>query len=500
MSKRLSERLREVFELGADSWALEYEGVEHSWAQVAALADKIVATAREAGLQEHDPIGWVAENTAGSVAVLAGCMLNEHCAALLNPHMAPKILAQELREQKFAVVAGSSHFWDVEGLIDAARDAGTVGLLVDLSASGGSVTAIPGLEKLGPGKHRDPMPGYTVERLSSGTTGPPKRSPQSEEAILAALAVGERKEKGGDDVIRIKTSPTIIYRPLAHAGSFAAMLALYSARPIALQEKFSVEHTVLGSIQKYRPKVIQLVPTMIKMIWDADVPKEALSSLIAARSGTAPLDPKLQDDFETKYGFPILIDYGATEFGGVATWTMQDHAKYAKEKRGSVGRAIPGAQIRIVDPETGVPITDGETTGILEVQVEKKTEDWTSTTDLAVIDKDGFLYIKGRADDAIVRGGFKVLPDDVIKVLRQHPDVKDVAVVGVPDERLGAVPVAVIELQPGVTNPDPAEFKQFAREHLTPYQVPVGYKFVDALPRTHSMKVVRAEVLEIAKG
>lgn len=179
---------------------------------------------------------------------------------------------------------------------------------------------------------------------------------------------------------------------------------------------------------------------------------------------------------------------------------MQDHAKYAKLKRGAVGRAIPGAQIRIVDQETGVPITDGKTTGILEVQVEKKTEGWTSTTDLAQIDDDGFLYIKGRADDAIVRGGFKVLPDDVIKVLRQHPDVKDVAVVGVPDDRLGAVPVAVIELQPGVTNADPAEFKQFAREHLTPYQVPVAYKFVDALPRTHSMKVVRAEVLEIAKG
>jgi len=499
MTTRLSERLRQVFELGADSWALEYEGVEHSWAELGALADAVIAAARDAGLEEHGVVGWVAENTAGSVATYAGCMLHEHCAALINPHMAPKILAQELREQKFPVVVGSKHFWDVEGLVEAARDAGTAAFVVSLDDTGGSVTAIPGLEKVGPGSHRDPMPGIVIERLSSGTTGPPKRSPQSEEAILAALVVGERKEKGGSEELRIKTSPTIIYRPLAHAGSFAAMLALYSARPIALQEKFSVEHTILGSVRKYRPKVIQLVPTMIKMIWDADVPKEALSSLIAARSGTAPLDPKLQEDFEEKYGFPILIDYGATEFGGVATWTMADHAKFAKQKRGSVGRAIPGAQIRIVDQETGEPVTDGRT-GILEVQVENKTDGWTSTTDLAQIDEDGFLYIRGRADDAIVRGGFKVLPEDVIKVLRQHPDVKDVAVVGVPDERLGAVPVAVIELQPGVSDPDPAEFKQFARDHLTPYQVPVAYKFVDALPRTHSMKVVRSEVLEIAKG
>src|SRR5262249_17837286 len=152
-----------------------------------------------------------------------------------------------------------------------------------------------------------------------------------------------------------------------HAGSFSAMLSLYSARPILLLEKFTVEGTV-QAIQCHRTKVLQLVPTMIKMIWDAQVPVEALSSLIAIRSGTAPLDPELQERFEAKYGVPILIDYGATEFGGVAAWSMADHKTYAASKRGSVGRIVAGVQVRVVDATSGEALRIGDI-GLLEVKI-----------------------------------------------------------------------------------------------------------------------------------
>jgi acyl-CoA synthetase (AMP-forming)/AMP-acid ligase II len=494
---QLAERLRQILKLGAESWALEFEGTQFSWAQLEALGDAIGAAIRDAGACEHDVVGWAAENTPGAVAAMAGLVLHHHCIALLNPHMAPKILAQEIHEQRFPVIVGSRHFWDIEGLVDAARTAGTAGLLVTLDAAGGTVSAIPGLEKLVPGPHRDPMPGIVIERLSSGTTGPPKRSPQSEEAIASALAVGQRSEKAGSGELRIKTSPSIIFRPLAHAGSFGVMLALFSARPVALQQKFSIEHTI-DAVRRHRPKVMSLVPAMIRMIMEADVPKAALASLLAVRSGTAPLDPQLQADFEERYGIPILVDYGATEFGGAACWTLPDHKSFAAAKRGSVGRAVPGAQLRIVDQDSGEPVTDGRI-GILEVQVENKTDGWLATTDLATIDADGFLFIRGRADDAIIRGGFKVLPDEVARVLRRHPAVQDAAVIGIPDDRLGQVPVAVIETRPGHPVPGEAELKQLAREHLTPYQVPVAFKFIDQLPRTVSMKISRPDILEIAK-
>jgi acyl-CoA synthetase (AMP-forming)/AMP-acid ligase II len=160
---------------------------------------------------------------------------------------------------------------------------------------------------------------------------------------------------------------------------------------------------------------------------------------------------------------------------------------------------VPGARLRIKDQESGELITDGRM-GILEVDVDGKTEGWVATTDLAVLDADGFLYVRGRADDAIIRGGFKVLPDDVARVLRQHPAVQDVIVVGIPHERLGQVPVAVIETRLGAGQPDAAELQQLARDNLTPYQVPVSFKFTDKLPRTPSMKIIRAEVLEMAKA
>jgi acyl-CoA synthetase (AMP-forming)/AMP-acid ligase II len=494
---QLPERLRAIFALDPTAWALEYLDHRYSWGELGDLADAVARAVAAAGGGPDDVVGWAAQNSPSAIASLSGLVISSHCAAILNPHMAPKALVGDIAKQRFTVIVGDPRFWAIPGVASAAKAAGSAGLVVTWDGAEASVAPYPGLEHVGPGPHRDAMPAVAIERLSSGTTGPPKRSPQTLSALMNALALGERKEAGAvDEPLRLKSSPALVFRSLAHAGSFSVLLALYSARPIVLQEKFSIEATI-AAVERLRPKVLQLVPTMIQMIWDAETPPEALSSLIAVRSGTAPLDPALQAKFEAKYGFPILVDYGATEFGGVAAWTVADHRRYAAEKRGSVGRAVAGSQIRTVEAETGGPITDGRT-GLLEVRVDRKGQDWIPTNDLASIDADGFLYIHGRADDAIVRGGFKVLPDEIANVLRQHPDVQDAAVIGVPDARLGQAPVAVIELRAGRTPPEAAALKAFAREHLTPYQVPVAFKFVDKLPRTVSLKVIRSELLAIA--
>jgi acyl-coenzyme A synthetase/AMP-(fatty) acid ligase len=494
---QLPDRLRQVFQLDKDSWAIEFEGTQYSWGALESLSDAIGRAVDAAGAQAHDVVGWAAQNSPAGVAGLTGLVIADHCAAILNPHMAAKTLCEEIVRQRFPVVIGDPKFWAIDGVPAAVKEAGGAGIVVTWKGDVASAVAYPGLERVGPGPHREPMPDIVIERLSSGTTGPPKRSPQTKESTMNALVLGERKEAGADQApLTLKRSPSIVYRALAHAGSFAVMLAFYSARPISLHEKFTPD-SAIDAIRRHRPKVASFVPTMIKMLWDAQPPPEDLSSLIAIRSGTAPLDPNLQERFEAKYGIPILVDYGATEFGGIAAWTMADHKQFAKQKRGSVGRVVKGAKMRIVDQETGKEITDGRI-GILEVMAEKRATDWVSTTDLATIDEDGFLFIRGRADDAIVRGGFKVLPDEVANALRQHPAVLDVAVVGVPDERLGQVPVAVIETRAGHARPDEAELKAFAKERLTPYQVPVAYKFTDKLPRSVSMKVIRPEVLKLA--
>jgi acyl-CoA synthetase (AMP-forming)/AMP-acid ligase II len=115
--------------------------------------------------------------------------------------------------------------------------------------------------------------------------------------------------------------------------------------------------------------------------------------------------------------------------------------------------------------------------------------DWIRTTDIASIDADGFVTLHGRADGAINRGGFKVLPETVRRVLVSHPAVRDACVVGVPDTRLGQVPFAAIEVAAGMPAPSEEELKELVRRALPVYNVPVAVTVVDALPRNPALKV-----------
>ena len=211
--------------------------------------------------------------------------------------------------------------------------------------------------------------------------------------------------------------------------------------------------------------------------------------------GSGPRDREFAHRFKQRYGVPILDAYGATEFaGGVAGWTWPDWQRHGQHKRGSVGKANQGVQLRIVDESSGADLPAGKV-GLLEVRARQLGhDDWVRTTDLAELDADGFLYIRGRSDDAIIRGGFKVLPAEVAEQLKRHPAVFDACVVGLPDERLGAVPAAAVELRSGVAAPTEAELLAMLRAELVSYQIPVRIAIVEALPRTPSMKISQPEV------
>jgi acyl-CoA synthetase (AMP-forming)/AMP-acid ligase II len=143
-----------------------------------------------------------------------------------------------------------------------------------------------------------------------------------------------------------------------------------------------------------------------------------------------------------------------------------------------------------VHPETGEPLPADEV-GLVEIR--SGDGPWHRTTDLGRIDADGFVWITGRSDDAILRGGFKVMPADVVRVLVAHPAVREACVVGLPDPRLGQVPVAAVELCEGAEI-DPQALRDFARTQLAAYQVPAEIRIVPALPRTPSLKVSQPEV------
>ncbi len=173
--------------------------------------------------------------------------------------------------------------------------------------------------------------------------------------------------------------------------------------------------------------------------------------------------------------------------------------KYGPAKRNSVGKPLPGVQVRIVDPDMGTEVPLGDR-GFLEARLEVIGPDWIRTTDLASIDADGFVTIHGRADGAIIRGGFKILPETVRGVLVSHPAVRDACVVGVPDRRLGEVPFAAVELKPGSRAPSEAELKDRVRESLPSHHVPVAITVVDELPRNTALKVRPGDVAALYPG
>jgi acyl-coenzyme A synthetase/AMP-(fatty) acid ligase len=233
------------------------------------------------------------------------------------------------------------------------------------------------------------------------------------------------------------------------------------------------------------------------MLLDRNLPKEALANVKLLMAGAAPLDPTVQRAFEDRYDIPILSSYGATEFGGpVAAMMPQHREEFGKAKIGSVGRVYAGASLRVIDAETGSELPPGKD-GLLEVIAPRIGPDWIRTTDIGMLDEDGFLYLRGRADGAIIRGGFKLLPETIERALCLHLAVSGAIVVGLPDDRLGQIPAAVVATKAGATVPDIAELELHLREHVYATHIPARWAFVDNLPLNTSAKPDLAKSREL---
>jgi long-chain acyl-CoA synthetase len=497
MTLDLALRIRSVLALAPQSPALEYKQRWYSWAEMSSLMDQADKLLTSAGLGEGAPIGILLRNRPAQLCMFLQILASRRCVVTLNPFQSPEKIARDLEATQVGALIADEQDWLAPSLLAAVQAKGCLGLSVT-SGEKLMVAAQAGLAiKLDPATLPD-LRETAVLMLSSGTTGPAKRIALPYVKLEASLTDAAHYEAGkSTDGLTLKTSPAMLTTPLVHIGGmYFAIAAIVAARPIVILEKFSVQEWS-QAVATYRPKMVSLPPTAIRMILDADVAKSDIDSLLAIRTGSAPLDPAMQIEFETRYDIPLLDAYGATEFAGaVAGWSLREHKEFSQHKRGSVGRAQPGCEVRIIDLLTE-QVLDTNCVGLLEVRsAQVDASRWVRTTDLAEIDDDGFIFIRGRSDSAIIRGGFKVLPRDVEQVLREHPAVKEICVVGLPDIRLGAVPVAALEVRPGVSL-DEAQLISFAREKLVAYQVPVRWLVVDSLPRTPSLKVSQHEVRQL---
>ncbi|RAV00698.1 long-chain fatty acid--CoA ligase [Mycobacterium colombiense] len=463
----LAQRIADVLDLQPESRAIEYGGQWISWTRVGALARRIAATTGGA------EVGMLLRNRPGHVAAFLGVLLGGGTVVVINPSRGDERTRADIAGLRLPVIVGEAD--DLRTLVPAGTPA--------VAISGGLDDAHVTAPRIGV---PDPQSGVAVRMLTSGTTGPPKRIDLGYD-MLARSVIGPEPEHAVSPT-ELRRGVAIVNSPLVHIGGvFRVLQCIAEARPFVLLERFEL-NAWAEAVRKHRPRAASLVPAALRTVLHSDIPRADLASLRAVTCGTAPLSAEDADAFTEKYGIPVLTSYAATEFGGgVAGWTLSDHQRYWKTKRGSVGRANPGARLRVV-AEDGTPLGPDEV-GLLEVKPGQlgPTAPWMRTTDLARIDADGFLWIVGRADQAIIRGGFKVMPDDVRAALESHPAVAGAAVIARPDERLGETPVAVVELREGAWA-DADTLIEYLRERLARYEIPTEIAIVDSIPRTPSGK------------
>ena len=338
-----------------------------------------------------------------------------------------------------------------------------------------------------------------IELTTSGTTGTPKRIGLSPSTLLAAIDDQARiaAEMGEAPPGRHLEAALIQYAPILHiAGLWTALQMGMEGRRLVLLEKFDAAQWV-SAVKMLRLRMTGMSPPLLRMVLDLGPPPQDLASLVAIRCGSTALDVDTRDAFTARYAIPLLGVYGATEYAGVvASWSLADHHGFAATKSTSAGR-LRGhvAEARVADPIDGHILPLGEC-GVLELRVPRVGEEWMRSSDLASIDSDGFLTLYGRTDSAIIRGGFKILPDQLVEILRRHDAVVDAVVVGLPDRRLGQIPAAAVELRGGAQVTE-ADIDRYMRDQVSAYQVPVRYRIVDRLPRTPSAKIILTEVVAL---
>ena len=455
-----------------------------TWSELGDVASAIEATLLECAVPERTPVVLVPRNRPSALAALFGLMAQGRVPLLVSPIQPAVAIASAID-----ALAPAAVVIDRGDLAEEVRIAieNVRAVVVTIGDGDGTVGGACG-EAVGVAGSKLADSETALIVPTSGTTGAPKPIPILWSQLPFDGAKGLRLPRENDP-----------RPPLIHAlsmatitGAMGALGAAARGRKLAMLERVDVDEWS-QLVERFQLRRAGLPPAAMRTMLDRSIPPERLASLDAWHTGSAPLTPEFQREFEATYGVPVLVAYGATEFGGaVASWTLGMHATWSATKIGAVGRPVDGVELRILDEETRQPLPPDQP-GLLSVRVPRVSDRWLDTNDRARIDEDGFLFILGRADNVIVRGGFKVSLDELEALLREHPEVLDVAAVGVPDHRLGQVPgvAVVLTASSGIT---PEELRAWVRERTAPYKVPTSIVMFDALPTNASHKTDRAEL------
>lgn len=493
------ELIRHWAEEKPDQVALEQDGDALTFAQLEKRSRRIVAMLKSHGLAKGDRIAWLGKNARHYFELF-------YSAARMGVVMVP--IGWRLAAPEIAYILGDTGarllFTD-NGLEDlAAKACGQMDNppeAISTAAAQSAIDAAPADDFEGAGPDDAVLQLYT-----SGTTGNPKGAVLTNANLFSLRQPAEEAAQpwsSWDDDEAI-----LICMPCAHIGGTGlGIMALAAGIRGIVQAEFTPE----GVLDAFEQGITRLfiVPAALQMVIQHPRAKDTdMSAVKYVMYGAAPIPlDLLREAVQTIPGAGFLQCYGMTETTGtIAMLPPDDHTLEGNQRMKSAGKAVPGAELKVVD-EDGNDLPHGEVGELIckspsnmigywnlpDATTSALKDGWMHTGDAAYMDEDGYVYIQDRIKDMIISGGENVYPAQVESAIYGHPSVGEVAVVGVPDDTWGEAVKACVVPKPGCAI-DPADIITFTRERLAGFKVPKSVDVIDVMPRNASGKILRREL------
>lgn len=478
---------------------VDFDGRELDYAALGDAVDAAERVLREAGVRGGDRVMLLNENSVATGAFLFACSRLDAWAVLLNARLAAPEVAR-IRDHCRPRALVFTHLCSR----DAARHGADAGAVEVTDPGFGAVLVAGGLEAEPEPVSADPAGQVAAMIYTSGTTGQPKGVMLTHRNVLyIAIVSGRQRALGPDDRV-------YAVLPISHVFGLASTFlgTVNAGGCLVLVPKFDPAH--LADALAGGVTVFQGVPAMYAKLLEylegagrtLEVPRLRYMS-----SGGAPLDLDWKRRIEARFGLALNNGYGLTEASPTVSQTRID----GRRDDDSIGPALPGLEVRIVDPE-GRDVPEGEVGELwargpnimkgyyrdpAATAVAVTPDGWLKTGDLCRRDPDGALFLVGRAKELIIRSGFNVYPPEVETALNAHPAVTHSAVVGRRVSGNEEV-IAFVEAVPG-SGVDEAALKDFVKDRLAPYKRPQRIFVVDAMPASATGKVQKHRLTLLAE-